>query len=262
MKFNAGTLQDYLVATLENAQDHAAEPPQLMYLVDQMDRIFQEEIFGREFNASPTAGVLVMNSYTMLLSGVRQALSGHVVSTFPITRTALESACYAFIIARDEKKADIWFQRHASKTAHKDCRDAFTVAKAVKELKAINSGMAEYVQAYYDASIDFGAHPNRKSVIDHLKDTGSIGEDLHGFELTGVYGRNSWYVNFALLACVEVGQAIAFLTAASTDNHPLIHERVEVFQAWMDAKNRMAEEINGEPINYTGPMYSSVLPPA
>lgn len=262
MKFNAGTLQDYLVATLENAQDHATEPPQLMYLVDQMDRIFQEEIFGCDFDASPTAGLLVMNAYTMLLSAVRQALSGHVVSTFPIARTALESACYAFLIARDETKADIWFSRHDSKSAHKDCRDAFTVAKAVKELKAIDPVIAEYVQAHYDASIDFGAHPNRKSVIDHLEDFGPIGEDLHGFELTGVYGRNSWHVNLALLVCVEVGQAIAFLIAASADNHPLINERVEVFQDWMDAKNRMAEDMNGEPIKYTGPMYSSVLPPA
>jgi hypothetical protein len=91
MKINAGTLQDYLVATTENVQDHAAEPPQLMCLVDQMDQVFQEEIFARDFEVNPTAGLLVMNAYTMLLSGVRQALSGHVVSTFPIARTALES---------------------------------------------------------------------------------------------------------------------------------------------------------------------------
>lgn len=41
MKINAGILRVYLVATIENAQDHAAEPPQLMCLVDQMDHIFQ-----------------------------------------------------------------------------------------------------------------------------------------------------------------------------------------------------------------------------
>jgi hypothetical protein len=113
----------------------------------------------------------------------------------------------------------------------------------------------------YDASIDFGAHPNRKSVIDHLEDSGPVGEDFHSFELTGVYGQNSWHVNFALLVCVEVGQAIAFLVAASSENHPLINERVDLLQDWVDAKNRMAEEINDEPINYAGPMYSSVLPP-
>ncbi|MDF5794620.1 hypothetical protein P4203_03760 [Pseudomonas aeruginosa] len=169
MKINAGTLRDYLVATFENAQDHAAEPPQLMPLVDQMDQIFQQEIFANDFEAHPTAGLLIMNAYTMLLSAVRQALSGHVVSTFPIARTALESACYAFLIARDEGKADIWFHRHDSEKAHQSCRETFTVAKAVKELKGIDTVMAEYVQAHYAAAIDFGAHPNRKSVTDHRR---------------------------------------------------------------------------------------------
>ncbi|MBI6635055.1 hypothetical protein YA0871_20530 [Pseudomonas paralactis] len=261
MKINAGTLREYLEATFVNAQDHASEPPQLMFLVEQMDEIFQREIFAHDFEANPTAGLLVMNAYTMLLSAVRQAMSGHVVSTFPIARTALESACYAFLIARDGGKADIWFHRHDSEKAHKACRDTFTVAKAVKELKAIDPVMADYVQAHYDASIDFGAHPNRKSVVDHLEDTGPIEDGMHGFSLTGVYGRNSWHINLGLLVCVEVGQAIAFLTAASAENHPLINERVDVFQDWMDAKNRMVYESNGEPLNCTGPIYSSVTPP-
>ncbi|MDD2046845.1 hypothetical protein [Pseudomonas putida] len=261
MKIQAGSLQDYLVATSENAQDHANEPPQLMYLVNQMDQIFQEEIFACDFKADPTSGLLVMNAYTMLLSAVRQALSGHVVSTFPIVRTALESACYAFLIARDGANADIWFRRHDSEKDHKNCRDVFTVAKAVKELKSINTLMAEYVQAHYAASIDFGAHPNRKSVIDHLEDSGPIDNGMHGFSLTGVYGQNSWHVNLGLLACVEVGQAIAFVVAASADNHPLINERIDVYREWMDAKIRMAEELHGGPIPSTGAMYSSFRPP-
>ncbi|MGC8385089.1 hypothetical protein ACP3P8_24255 [Pseudomonas aeruginosa] len=54
MKINAGTLQDYLAATFENAQDHASEPPQLMFMVEQMDQIFQREIFAPNFEADPT----------------------------------------------------------------------------------------------------------------------------------------------------------------------------------------------------------------
>ncbi len=257
----AGSLQDYLRATSENAQDHLDEPPQLMFLVEQMDEIFQLEIFVKDYEAAPTAALLVMNAYTMLLSAVRQALSGHVVSTFPVVRTALESACYALLIARDESKANIWFSRHDSEKAYKSCRDAFTVAKAVKELKSIDTRMAEYVQAHYDASIDFGAHPNRKSVVDHLDDTGLGEDDLHGFSLIGVYGRDSWHVNLALLVCVEVGQAVVFLAAAVAENHPLLNDRFHVFQEWMDTKNRMVEELNGEPMPTSGPMYSSFKPP-
>ena len=261
MKINAGTLSNYLTATLENAQDHAAEAPQLMFLVDQMDEIFQREIFAHDFDAPPTAALLVMNAYTMLLSAVRQALSGHVVTTYPVARAALESACYAFLIARDETKSDIWFDRHTSQKALKTCRQTFTAKSAADELKLIDPVMAEYVLAYYDASIDFGAHPNRKSVTDHLEDSGAVGEGLHGFELTGVYGRNSWQVNQALLACVEAGLAIVFLTVASSEKHPLVHERASVYQNWMDEKNRVLSELKGGTVDGKGPIYCSVTPP-
>lgn len=260
MKFKAGTLSEYLSATLKVAKEHSEGQPQLMFMVHQMDDIFQKEIFGQEFKANPTAGLLAMNSYVTLLSAVRQALSGHVVSTFPIVRAALESACYA-LLARDQSKADIWTDRHLSEKAHETCRRTFTAHKAVKELKLISPEMAEYVMAHYEASIDFGAHPNRRSIIDHLEDSGPAGGGLHGFELTGVYGSDSWQVNHALLACVEAGQAIAFLMAAAADDHPLINDRIGILQSWMDAKVQLLEELSGEMFDYSGPMYSSVLPP-
>lgn len=260
MKFDAGSLSGYLSATLKVATEHAETPPQLMFMVRQMDEIFHQEIFGQEFEANPTVGLLAMNAYVTLLSAIRQALSGHVVSTFPIARAALESACYA-LLARDETKADIWTDRHTSDVALEACRRTFTAQKAADDLRTISPQMAEYVMAHYEASIDFGAHPNRKSVIDHLEDTGPAGEGLHGFELTGVYGSNSWQVNHALLACVEIGQAIAFLIAAAAENHPLISNRLGVMQRWMDANREILEELSGEALDYSGPMYRSVIPP-
>lgn len=261
MKANANTIADYLHATLENAQDHIAAPPQLMYMVYHMDEIFQKEILAKGLEMHPTAGFLALNSYVMLLAAVRQALSGHIVPVFPILRTALESSCYAYLIATDNSKALIWLNRHKSQSELDKCRNTFTVNKTVNGLKEISSEMAEYVKAHYDACIDFGAHPNEKSIFNHLTKIDSPNDRFDAWELTAVYGPNSWYVNYTLLACVEVGQAIAFLIAASSENHPLINERQAVFQNWMDEKNRMAEEINGEPIDYTGPMYSSVVPP-
>lgn len=261
MKMKAGTLLDYLSATLENSNGHAQEHPHLMYMVLQMDQIFQEEIFDHEFDVNPIAGFLAMNSYTLLLSAVRQALSGHLVSVFPVVRTALESACYAYLIAHNEKIGNIWLNRNTTKSALQKCRKMLSVNMASKELKSISPEMAEYVMANYEIAIDFGAHPNKKSVVNHLKYMGEVDERFHGFKLTGVYGQNSSHVNYALLFCTEVGQTIAFLLAACADKHPLIYDRLEVFANWINEKNRIADEINGEPINYTGPMYCPVIQP-
>lgn len=262
LKINIDTLHDYLIATLENAQGHELEQPQLMYLIHQMEKIFHQEIFEHDFDISSTACFLAMNSYMMLMSAVRQALSGHAVSVFPIARVALESASYAYLCANDETIEKVWLNRHRSKGALEKCCKTFTIRKAVAQLKSISPEMAEFVMSNYDASIDFGAHPNRKSVFNHLVDAGQIDDKLHSFELIGVYGKNSWEVNHSLLVCIDVGQAIAFLIAASAKRHPLIYDRLHVFQKWMDEKNKMIEEINGEPIDYEGPMYCSVISPS
>jgi hypothetical protein len=261
VKIKIGRVRDYLVATLENTQAHASESPELMHLITQMDDIFHDEIFSLPLSQKPTADLLIINAYTMLLAGIREALSGHVVCVFPIVRAALESSCYAYLIANDASKADIWLERHSSEVAMKNCRNVFTAKKAVDILRSSDPVMADYVWGYYEASIDYGAHPNNKSVIGHLSDSGPAEEGLHGFELTSVYGKNSWQVNHALFVCVEAGQAIAYLIASSIENHPLIHERGEVFKRWIDAKNRMVEDLTGESCDCTAPVYSSVRPP-
>lgn len=262
MKINIDTIHNYLIATLENAQDHEREHPQLMHLIHKMEEIFHQEVFDHDFDISPTTGFLAMNSYMMLMSAVRQALSGHAVSVFPIARVALESASYAYLCACDEAIEKVWLQRHVSRRALERCRRELTVKKAVDKLKSLSPEMAEFVISNYDASIDFGAHPNRRSVFNHLVNVGQIDDKYHGFELVGVYGRNSREVNNSLLVCIDVGQAIAFLIVASAKKHPLIYDRLDVFQNWMDEKNKVIEEITGEPIDYEAPMYSSVTSPA
>lgn len=71
MKANANSIQDYLLATLKNAQDHFTTPPQLMYMVYNMDEIFQNEILSKELEMHSAAGFLALNSYVMLLAAVR-----------------------------------------------------------------------------------------------------------------------------------------------------------------------------------------------
>ena len=250
MKINAEGLSVYLKATSENIDDHYKQPPDLMSLVVEMDEIFQNEIFAHEFEVSTFAGFLAMNSYTILLSAVRQGLSGHTVTIFPLVRTALESACYAYLIAQDKELEGIWLNRNKSNTALEKCRKNLTVQRAKTRLMSLSPEMANYVKELYDQSIDHGAHPNRKSVFKHLSNDGEVMDKFHSFTLNGVYGANSWNVNYSLLVCTEYGQAIAFLLAACVRKHPLLHERIEIFQNWLDKKAQIAEELNGREIDY------------
>jgi len=257
MKINGEGLSVYLKATSENIDDHFKQPPDLMHLVTQMDEIFQDEIFAHEFDASPYAGFLAMNSYTILLSAVRQALSGHTVTIFPLVRTALESACYAYLIAHDKKAENMWLNRNKSNSALEHCRKNLTVQKAKTHLMPLYPDMANFVKQLYDASIDHGAHPNRKAVFMNVSNGRETDEKFHCFTFTGVYNANSSSVNYALLVCTEYGQAIAFLLAACVKKHPFLTDRLEIFANWIDKKNQIAEELNGGEIDY-----GDLTPPA
>lgn len=244
MKIEIDTLTNYLKATIENQVHHAKEEPDLMGMIHEMDRIFHQEIFAQEYDANAATMLLAMNSYMMLSNAVLQALSGHQVAVFPVARAALESACYAYLTSSDKKMSEIWFNRGKSKTATDNCRKAFTIGAVVAKLSYISPDMSDYLKKLYDWSIEYGAHPNIKSISHHLHDSGEVDDKFRAFSHIGVYGENSHQVNSALLICVNVGQAIAFLLSASAKDHPFINERKDVFQNWMDEKNQIMDEIS------------------
>lgn len=244
MKIKAGTLSEYLTATNENHNHHAKEEPHMMGMINEMDRIFHQEIFAHDYDANAATILLAMNSYMMLSNAVHQALSGHAVAVFSVARTALESACYAYLTSANDKMSSIWFARGKSKTATDSCRKTFTISATVAKLKHVSPEMAEFVKNLYDSSIEYGAHPNIKSVSHHLRDKGLVDDKFRAFTHVGVYGENSHQVNSSLFLCIEVGQAIAFLLSIAAKDHPFINNRLDVFQKWIDDKNRIADEFN------------------
>jgi hypothetical protein len=246
VKIEIDTLSNYLKATIENHVHHTKEEPNLMGMIHEMDRIFHQEIFAKEYDANAATILLAMNSYMMLSNAVLQALSGHQVAVFPVARAALESACYAYLTSSDKKMSEIWFNRGKSKTATDNCRKAFTIGAVVTKLSFISPDMSDYLKQLYEWSIEYGAHPNIKAISHHLRDSGEVDEKFHAFSHIGVYGENSYQVNSALLICVHVGQAIAFLLSASAKDHPFINERKDVFQNWMDENNQIMDEISAE----------------
>ncbi len=246
VKIELDTLSNYLIATLENHVSHSKKEPDLMWMIHEMDSFFHQEVFDHEYDANAATMLLATNSYMMLSNAVLQALSGHRVAVLPVARIALESACYAYLTSSSEKMSELWFNRDKSKTAKDNCRKAFTIGATVAKLKRISPDMSDYLKKLYELSIEYSAHPNIKAISHHLRDGGLVDDKCRVFSHTGVYGENSNQVNGALLFCVDVGQAIAFLLCASSKEHPIINERIHYFQNWMDEKNNLIDKISAE----------------
>jgi hypothetical protein len=179
-----------------------AEP--LQYL-DDIHGIFSR-FAGKVSDESPAVPLLVaMNAHATFLGAIRSAVCGHAGNVYMALRGAIESSLYAVLMVQKPDLVDVWIKRHESPETRGACRAAFTFAKALAALRAAsNDAFADIVNDAYAASIDFGAHPNTKGVMTHVRVNK---EDRSNTEVSLIYlyGADSFEVARALLACLETG---------------------------------------------------------
>lgn len=242
------SIDDYLAFSDERTRSFLNSPPQIFELVRNVDTLIRE-VWAETLDAKIVPAFLNMNAYFSYLAAVRTAISGHVSCVFPLVRAALESACYAFMLTKDETLQSVWMNRDKGDKERAACRKAFTsaVKDTAKQLRTIQVEMGDYVQELYDASITFGAHPNPLSVFRHLEVRDDDGSDHWKVDFTCMYGEDSHEVKHALLACVEYGIVIAYLNAQAITSHPHTTKLNQRFNEVNEAKNAMADMLRHSP---------------
>lgn len=204
--------REYLATGDEITALHFKSPSLLLEAIEQLIGFFPNTLWKSDVELTPHQAMLSMNAFMLYFSAVRTALSGHVAATFPLYRTALESACYAYLLGRDRSLEKVWDGRHHGKAELKKSRQVFTraVSDAAKLLESTQPqpGLAAWVMEAYDSAIDFGAHPNPKSIYRHIDTIQDRGD--HWFvPLVGLHGHDSSEGSVALMACLDYGLVIA-----------------------------------------------------
>lgn len=90
--------KDYNVAAEESVRDAFNSPTTELRFFEKVVDLFPRTILAGDADGPVEALMLSLNSFQLLLAGGRIALTGHASAMFPVVRTALESACYAFMI--------------------------------------------------------------------------------------------------------------------------------------------------------------------
>lgn len=193
-----------------------------MRLVLEVDELIRERLFGVDIDLGIHPMNLTLASYYSFLAAVRVAISGQAAGVFPLLRQGLECACYAYRMTEDEQLVDIWLRRHKDAEHEKFCRKSFgsAVSDTSRSIGQKQAELGTLVSELNQASIDFGGHPNLKSVLPHmsLKDL----EEHVEVALVCLYDANDRHIQFNLIACAETGIACAFVAALAAKNHPLI----------------------------------------
>jgi hypothetical protein len=241
------SIDEYLAFADERTRAFLQAPPRMFEAVRAVDALGCA-VFRAGLDIHPMAVFLALNGHYLFSAAVRTAISGHVTCVYPIVRSGLESACYGFLISKDESLSKVWSNRDKGEEERAECRRVFTsaVKDTVKRLRPIQVEMADYVNGLYQQAITSGAHPNQQSVFPHIEAQDEEGGLRVSF--TAMYAETSREVQTALLACSEYGLGILYLIAhmnrSSEKDLTALNEK---FQDVVDLNTALSEKLsNGE----------------
>lgn len=152
--------------------------------------------------------LLFVQAHSQYMAAARSASSGHCLATYPVARSAIESAFYAWHLVSDHSAARRWLDKP---TDHRELRQwgqEFSVSNIARKMTAISLDAqvaAEWGKGLYQSAIDEGAHPNEQALFSNMKLIGS--DSTPQFQITFLHGYGLQFVNAAKFA-VEVGMFI------------------------------------------------------
>lgn len=122
---------------------------------------------------SPTVDNIVplmmfFRSHSAFRSAAALGFGGALVEGMAVLRLSLEFAGYATLIADDPTLARPWFDRDTDKKAKQRVRDEFHGGRIKAALTKLDPKVSAAYSELYERLIQFGAHPNEKSITANL----------------------------------------------------------------------------------------------
>jgi hypothetical protein len=177
-----------------------------------IDELFVRVSKGWINPKSEIAAMLFLRCHAAMRAASGEAMAGQVVESYRQCRGMMENAAYAIHIHRNPHLGKVWLNRHVDKAGMKASKTSFQHIEVLESVKAANVHAGERFEQFYQRSIDFGGHPNERSVTGSMKMTKAAGRRemlavmLHGDDAAFNLGLKS--VAQCALASLEMLQVV------------------------------------------------------
>jgi hypothetical protein len=161
------TLREYFSGTHQNSLNALTNLPKYTELLQLIDDAFDAGLLHLGSTHEGTVLFAAM-SHAAFLAAAQLAASGQLPPCYMVARGCVEDAIYAFFLFHHAELKTVWSERQDSPEAKKKVRQEFTIGRMRKLLAEKNTALAEQFSIIYDATIDFGAHPNSLGAYSHL----------------------------------------------------------------------------------------------
>ena len=175
--------RDELTLLMEHAHRNRVatfvNKPEFQRLIE-IEKCFREVSLGWLNPSDRVGALLLMRSHASFFAACEMAAASMLAETFPHIRSCIENAGYALHINLTPGLAETWLRRHDDDKSKAAVRAAFAVGKVRASISSKDRHTAKVFDRLYEEAVDFGAHPNERSVTGSLRiqDT-EQGHELH-----------------------------------------------------------------------------------
>lgn len=191
---------------------------EIQRLID-IDALYRKVINGLNHSKDWFAGFFVLRAHSNYLAACRMCWSGQIPECYALLRSCLENALYGIYLTNNPNSRETWLRRHDSYKHKKKVRNEFKIRTMLDLAKKIDKKEGEVAEILYERTIDYGAHPNERALIQTLQ----INEKDKDVEFKGVYLEgDSDQLRLVLKTTAQVGVCTISLF------RPLYKERFDI----------------------------------
>lgn len=169
----------------------------------EINKIFLSAIDYMENSKSWFALFFFLKAHSAFLGATYLTSSTQIPEAFMVLRSVLENSLYGLFIDKNPKLAKIWLERHKDEMSKKAVRNKFKILFMLKLLRNCDSKLAKATEILYERCIDYGAHPNERSLSSFLKKE-TKDEGVIQFNLQYMTD-NRTSIKFCLKSAAQVG---------------------------------------------------------
>lgn len=175
--------------------------PQFEILI-QIDRLYFEIAKNLSHPENVLTPLFVFRSHSAFRTGCQLASGGQISESFCVLRACLECALYCLHIYEHDSLGEVWLRRHDDKASLKASRNEFSHSKVMTTLRNNDPKLCATIQSLYERTIDFGGHPNERSITSSMvTETSETEVGVKQFYLHG----DSLYLEHGLKSSAQIG---------------------------------------------------------
>jgi putative transcriptional regulator len=183
-------LSEFWEASMNNVVANFAHDQPDVRLLRQIDSLFSRIAQNLLEPQNPLAALLLLRTHSTFRCASLVSMTGMPTEAYPLSRAILEQAGYALLIHAKPNLGEVWLRRHDGPTEKKAVRKAFTPTEIRELLGKIDQGLQKVFDSLYEYSIDFGGHPNQRSLTSNL----SLTEKgrTKAYKVQYLHGNTTW----------------------------------------------------------------------